>query len=165
MNLLVTSDSGVALESVLDCVAMATDDHSTGDADSIPTTPLGADPLVPQATATAPAPTPPDKPGFFRRTWVWVTAAAVAAVILLGGGIGIGAALTRQPGDSESSSFDHHGPDGSDQNGDRGPQGHAEDGDRDGDGEDGDHHGRGNPDGGNPQERPTPAPSDDTTNP
>ena len=154
------------MECVLNCVVMATHDPSNGDADSIPTTPLGADPLVPQPTAisTATAPTPPDKPGFFRRTWVWVTAAAVAAVILLGGGIGIGAALTHESGDSYGSSFDHQSQDDGDSNGHPGPQGHGENGED----QDGDHHGRGNrdDDGGAPQVRPAPAPSDDgTTNP
>ena len=143
---------------------MATDDHSKSDADSIPTTPLGADPLVPQATAVAPAPTPPDRPGFFRRTWVWVTAAALAVLILLGGGIGVGYALSGGPDDSDGPSFGHPGREDGDMDGRRGPQGHEDDGDGDGDGG---HHARGNPDDdGNSQERPTPAPSDTgTTNP
>src|SRR6478752_3282224 len=108
---------------------MGSDDPSNGDPDSIPTTPLGADPLVPRPTAAATAPTPPEKPEFFRRTWVWVTAAAVGAVILLGGGMGIGAALTHESGDSDSSSFDHHGQGDGDSDAHRGPQGHGANGD------------------------------------
>ena len=92
-----------------------------------------ADDDSPQITdpAAQPPAAEPTRTPFFRRTWAWIVGAVVAVLILLGGGIGIGWAVSRESGHADRNSSEH----GSD-SGDR----HAGDG-RGGDSRKGDSRG------------------------